>query len=82
MMKLFNMLCENCSETFEELLSPEEERSPCPKCSAFAMKQPFSFNPTVENNVHWKEAFAKSRILTQKYKGELPYSKNRFSQSD
>lgn len=81
MLKLYNVKCE-CGNVFEELLSPEEETALCVKCQGQAEKQPFSFDPTVENNVHWKEAFQKSKILTQKYKGELPYSKNRYSQSD
>jgi hypothetical protein len=81
MLKLFNLEC-GCGNIFEELLGPDEEKSACPKCQAEANKQPFSFDPTVENNVHWKEAFQKSKILKDKYLGKLPYSKNRYSQSD
>jgi hypothetical protein len=84
MFKLYNFTCLNieCNNHFEELMSPDEVAPQCSVCGSDSQQQLFSFDPTVEQNVHWTEVMQKGKNIRNKLQGKVPWRKSSESQSD
>lgn len=79
-MILFDYYCQNCDESFEELVHMDDPDPPCPACTQIATKI-FCYNPSAGHSPKYAEIHMKWMNIKNKREGKVPWRKSSESQS-